>query len=113
MPVSDWSETIMVADLLDEPIFSDEIDSLTDQVAAMDALPNVVVNLSTVTFLNSSNIAQLLKLHEYIENRDGLMRLCSVNDRIMAVLTVTGLDRLFDIEDDVASALASIQIGSV
>ena len=63
-----------------------------------------------VSYLNSSNIAQLLKLRKKLLNASARLRVCAVSDAVWSVLLITGLDKIFDFTDDVATSLASLQI---
>ena len=110
MPIQNWSDNILLGDLQDDPVFTDDMAGLTDQIQANPA-SDVVLNLSGVTYLNSSNIAKLLKLRKLVcvSNRRRL-KLCGVNTHVWGVFLVTGLDKVFEFTDDVAMALASVQI---
>ncbi len=108
---SEWSEDIAIAELSDEPAFSEEIGALIDRVAeASGRVPHVVLNLAAVTYLNSSNIAQLLKLRQDLAKEGRRMRLCSVNDDVWSVMMVTGLDKVFQFAPDPMTALAGLQL---
>ncbi len=112
MPLQEWSETTLIAEMTDEPTFSEDFDSLMIRLdAAGDGVPDVIVNLLGVTRLNSSNLSQLLRLRKRILSHDRRLRICSVGDSIWSVFIVTGLEQLFDFTDDVATSLASLQIG--
>jgi anti-anti-sigma factor len=110
MPIQNWSENILVVELQDDPVFTDDMASLIDQIQG-NPESDVVLNLSGVTYLNSSNIAKLLKLRKQVcvSNRRRL-KLCGVNTHVWGVFLVTGLDKVFEFTDDVAMALASVQI---
>ena len=110
MPIQNWSESILVVELQDDPVFTDDMAVLTDQLASTPE-SDVVLNLSGVSYLNSSNIAKLLKLRKLVcvTNRRRL-KLCGVNTHVWGVFLVTGLDKVFEFTDDVAMALASVQI---
>lgn len=111
MAINDWSEDITIAELNDEPNFSEEVNTLLSRLdQSEDNLPDVIVDLKDVTFLNSSNIAQLLRLRQIVHSSSGRLRICSVNDQVWTMLILTGLDKLFDFTDDVATSLASLQI---
>ena len=73
-------------------------------------MPDVVVNLAEVDYLNSSNIAQLLRLRKRLAAGGARLRVCSVRDQVWGVLLVTGLDKLFDFHDATATAIASLQL---
>ena len=111
MPIKNWSEDILLAELQDDPNFSDDVNALLDQ---LDSNPdqNVVLDFSSVSFLNSSNIAKLLKLRKTVTiNNQRKLKLCGINTHVWGVFLVTGLDNVFEYADDVASGLASIQLG--
>ena len=108
----DWSEDIAVANLSDEPALSEELSSLVQRVetADPDGTPNVVLNFGDVTYLNSSNIAQLLRMRTLLSGAGRRMKLCSVDDKVWSVFMVTGLDKVFDFTENPAAAIASLQL---
>jgi len=108
MTIQEWSDDIIVVDLADDPQFTDEISALMDKLEA-DA-KNVVLNFSAVGFVNSSNIAKLLRLRKLMISTDRKLILCDVNTQVWGVLLVTGLDKIFDYTNDVSTALAMMQI---
>ncbi len=111
MPLQQWSDSILIAELTDEPMFSEEFETLMRQLEDKDnATPDVIVDLKGVTYLNSSNIAQLLRLRKKLESAERRLRLCSIGDRVWSVMLITGLDKLFEFLDDVSTSLASLQI---
>lgn len=110
MTVQQWSDNILVADLQDDPAFSDDLMSLTDQLSANSSL-DVVLDFSQVNYLNSSNIAKLLKLRKIVSvNNRRKLKLTGVNTHVWGVFLVTGLEKLFEFADDVSGGLASVQI---
>ena len=109
MGIQEWSDDITVVDLGDDPQFTDEISALMDKLEA--GPKNVVLNFGAVGFVNSSNIAKLLRLRKMMIGSDHKLVLCDVNTQVWGVLLVTGLDKIFDYTNDVATALAKLQIG--
>ncbi len=112
MPIVEWSEQVLVADLLNEPMLSDDLMALAERLESSDRCPDVVLNFLAVGFLNSSNISQLLRVREVLRTGGGRLCLCSVNPSIASVFEVTHLDRLFHQEADTASALAALQMAT-
>ena len=111
MPIEAWSDEITIAELADEPAFSEDMASLMQKLDAnADSIPDMIVNLSSVTYLNSSNIAQMLRLRKKLNTDGRNMRICAVEDQVWGVLMITGLDKIFDFTDDVTTALASLQL---
>ncbi len=110
MAIQNWSDDIIVAELADDPAFTDEMGALVDQ---MDAHPcDVVLNFSAVDFLNSSNLAKLLRLRKILVANDRRLVLCAINSQVWGVFLVTGLDKIFDCTDETATALATVQLTS-
>jgi anti-anti-sigma factor len=109
----DWSAHIVIASLEDEPALSDELSALCERLeqTPLGESPAVVLNFTDVTYLNSSNIAQLLRIRRRLDEASRGLRLCSVPDPVWSVMLITGLDKVFDFAPDPATAIASIQIG--
>ncbi len=111
MPINDWSDDITIAELTDEPGFSEDISALMRRLDREEGAPDFILDLKGVTYLNSSNIAQLLRLRKGVITAGRRMRICSVPDPVWGVLMVTGLDKILDFTDDVSTSLASLQLG--
>ncbi len=109
---SDWSDDILVCDLSDEPELSDELNELYNRLVELPTgqAKGVVLDLSGVTYLNSSNIAQMLRLRKVLTEGDRALRLCSVADAVWSIMLLTGLDKVFTFMPDKATAIASLQI---
>ena len=110
MTNENWSEDIILAEFADDPQYTDEAAALADRLSENPA--NVVLNLGAVTFLNSSNIARLLRLRKQLINAGKKLIICGVNDQVWGVFLVTGLDKIFEMTNDVATALASMQLST-
>ncbi len=106
---TDWSDTIAIAELQDEPALSEELNGLIQRTTA-GAAPHVVLNMAGVTYLNSSNIAQLLKLRQNLGKQGRRLKMCLVNDQVWSVMLVTGLDKVFHFAPDPLTALAGLQL---
>lgn len=138
MPI-DWSDDIVLVDFSDEPEFSEEMSALFERlriggggaggkaagevemkpsgdisakraIEPADAAPNIVLNFGSVSYLNSSHLASLLRLRKRIAEGGGLLVLCAMNDNLRDVLHHTGLDRIFQFAPDTMTALASVQL---
>lgn len=109
---SDWSDSIVICDLSDEPELSDEMADLYNRLTKAEPgrTPDVVLNLEGVSYLNSSNIAQFLRVRRRLIECERSMRLCSVADGVWSIMLLTGLDKVFEFASDKATAIASLQI---
>ena len=122
MPLTDWSERIIIVELFDEPALSEDLEGICQRLDALDAAPvarraavdgeapDVILNMQGVTYLNSSNIAQLLRLRKKLILLKTRLRVCCVNDSVWSLMLSTGLDAVFTFNDDVPTALASLQL---
>ena len=114
MPLNAWNEDILIAELDNEPLFSEDMDNLhrrLEETARDEApLPNIIVDLKSVTTVNSSNLGALLKLRTTLNQADKRLVVCSVTDGVWTALLATGLDRVFTFNDDVTTALARLQM---
>ena len=121
MPINGWSDSIQIAELQNDPSFAEDMATLaaTYQRAADDLRAgradgrtrDLVLDMRHVQFLNSSNIAQLLRVRKLVGLAGAQVRICSVSDRIWGILLATDLDRIFDFSEDVTTALAAMQMG--
>ncbi len=109
MPIQQWSDQIVLADLGNDPLFTDELNSLTEQLER-DPPKDVVLDMQAVTYVNSSNIAKLLRLRKTTIAKDRRVFLAGISTQVWGILLVTGLDKIFDVADDTASALTALQM---
>jgi anti-anti-sigma factor len=110
--MTDWSDDILITELADEPALSDELAALIQRVVETEdrRVPNVVLNFAAVTYLNSSNLAQMLRVRKRLQQCGRRLTLCSVADQVRSVIAITGLDKVFPIAPDPMTALAELQI---
>ena len=109
MPVENWSDTVIVAHLADDPQFSE--DMLSIEAAIAHGGKNAVLDFAAIHFLNSSNLARLLKLRKQIHGTENRLMLCSIASPVWSTFLVTGLDKVFDFSASVPNALATLQMG--
>jgi anti-anti-sigma factor len=111
MALTDWSENVIVADLADEPHLSEDLGALIARLEVAKSPLHVVLDMSKVTYLTSSNLAQLIQTRKFAMATGGSLHLCGVVDAVWSILLMTGLDRLFKFCEDVSTGLAAAQLG--
>jgi anti-anti-sigma factor len=112
MSVEQWSERVLIGELADDPQFTDDMTQILEQCAQTPQL-DVLLNFAHVNYLNSSNIAKLLKVRKQVAiSNERKLILCGVSRQVWGVFLVTGLDRIFEIVEDVPSGLALLQLKS-
>ena len=71
---------------------------------------DVVVNFAGVGFVNSSNVALMLRLRKKMILLDRRLVLSDITSQVWGVFEVTGLDKIFEFTKDVSTALAIAQL---
>ncbi len=112
MPVQRWSERIWVAQVARDPAFTEELDSLLVAMSGRSPAPSVVVDLSGVEYVNSANLAQLLKLRKQLVDAESQLRIAAPPNQVWAVFLATGLDKVFHFAESTSTALAELQMTS-
>ncbi len=67
----------------------------------------LLLNFSSVDFLSSAALGKLITLEKKVKANDGVLKLSNIRPEIYEVFAITKLNRLFDIKDDEADALAA------
>jgi anti-sigma B factor antagonist len=68
---------------------------------------NLLLNFSALDFLSSEALGKLITLDRLVKKQHGQLKLSNIRPCIFEVFTLTRLNRLFDIRDDEADALAA------
>ncbi len=108
MPVEKWSDNVVVAHLADDPQFTEDLLSIEDSTAGGNC--DVVLDFAAVHFINSSNLARLLKLRKNMISTQRRLVFCSISTQVWGTYLVTGLDKVFEFSDNVPTALATLQM---
>jgi len=108
MAIEKWSERVSIAHLAGDPQMSDDLQALYEQAGQSPF--DVVLDLGSVRYINSSHLARLLKLRKQMITAGGRLMLCAVDPQVWSTFLVTGLDKVFEFSDAVPTALATLQI---
>jgi len=96
-------------ELLDEPDFSEDTDTLILKLReGNEPFPNVIVDLQNVATLNSSNLGALIEIKKILQTKDRRMVICNISDPIWSTMLATGLDQVFEFIEDTTTALLLI-----
>ncbi len=71
----------------------------------------ILLNLQEVVFVDSAGVGELVRIHTSLHSRGGQLKLVNPSRNVHALLRITKLDQVFDIEQDEASALNSLRQG--
>ena len=71
-----------------------------------------VVDMSNITFLDSSGLHTIVAIWRDVAALDGQMKLCRMDPSVRTVFELTGINRVLEIYDTEEEALASIGVGA-
>jgi len=77
------------------------------QLAEDDNRKKLLLNFVSVEFLSSAALGKLITLDKKVKARGGRLKLSNIRPEIYEVFAITKLNKLFDIKDDEADALAA------
>ena len=91
-----------------------DINSSPDIKKSFDKLlvkktPKIVINLSKVSYVDSSGLATLVEILKNMRSYGGRMRLTNLSSKVKSLFEITKLDKLFEImaeEEDAISTFA-------
>ena len=65
----------------------------------------LVIDLSSVTYVDSASIGCLMDIYRLIHERSGAVKLAGVQPRVETMISMTGVHKLIDIHREEAAAL--------
>jgi anti-anti-sigma factor len=77
------------------------------QLVEEDHKTRLLLNFQQVEFLSSAALGKLITLDKKVKAHGGKMKLSNIRPEIYEVFAITKLNKLFDIKDDEADALAA------
>jgi anti-sigma B factor antagonist len=89
-------------DIYTAPRLRERIIQLAD-----DGMRHMVVDLQGVEFMDSTGLSVLVAGLKRLKENDGVLALVVTREPVLRILSITGLDRVFPIYDEVAAATAS------
>ena len=87
------------------PILSEFASTVTSLIGAGDR--KVLLDLSSVTYVDSATIGCLMDLYRQATAAGGTLKLAGVQKRVETMLTMTGAQNFLEIHPDEASAVRS------
>lgn len=77
------------------------------QLVEKEGRTRLLLNFATVDFLSSAALGKLITLDKKVKAKAGTLKLSNIRPEIYEVFMITNLNKLFDIKDDEADALAA------
>ena len=69
--------------------------------------PKIIVNLSKVTYVDSSGLATLVEVLKNMRSYGGKLRLTNMSSKVKSLFEITKLEKLFEIIADEAEAIST------
>ena len=77
------------------------------QLVEKDRREKILLNFSSVEFLSSAALGKLITMDKKVKAGGGMLKLSNIKPEIYEVFAITKLNRLFDIKEEEADALAA------
>ncbi|MDD5064901.1 MAG: STAS domain-containing protein [Phycisphaerae bacterium] len=88
----------------DVQLLQDSIMSVIEQAERI----NLILDFCNVRFLSSAVLGLLIRISKKVYERDGQLKLCSIDPKIYKIFKITRLTKIFDIYKDIESATESL-----
>lgn len=69
----------------------------------------LIIDFMNVKFLTSSVLGLLIRISKKVYEKNGCLRLCSINPKIQEVFKITRLDKIFEIFPDWQDAMVGLK----
>jgi anti-sigma B factor antagonist len=79
-----------------------------DALPLIDGTANVVIDLATVEFIDSSGVGLLVTLFKTVRGRGRRTAFGALRPEVRRVMEIIKLDRIFELHPDVASAVRAL-----
>ena len=108
----EYAENATIVTFVDEKIL-EEMDIQALQASVMSVVEeaeriNLVLDFCNVQFLSSAVLGLLMRISKKVYEKEGQLKLCNISSRIYEIFKITRLNKIFDICEDVDSAIESL-----
>ena len=109
MSIQNWSDDIVLVNLVKEPNISNELQAVTGMVTNKGGF-DVVIDFADIEIITSSSISKFLTLREHLTASGHHLVFSLVSPRVKKIFAITGLDKIFSFVGDQFVALAGLQL---
>ena len=108
----EYGEEATIVTFTDEKILEEkDIQALQESVMSVieqSERINLILDFCNVRFLSSAVLGLLIRISKKVYERDGRLSLCNISPKIYEIFKITRLTKIFDIYQDVESAVESL-----
>jgi anti-sigma B factor antagonist len=110
----EYAENATIVTFTDEKILEEkDVQALQESIMSVIEQAeriNLILDFCNVRFLSSAVLGLLIRISKKVYERDGQLKLCSINPNIYKIFKITRLTKIFDIYQDIESAVESLSI---
>lgn len=109
----EYAENATIVTFTDEKILEEKDlqalqESIVSVIESASSGINLILDFCNVRFLSSAVLGLLIRISKRVYERDGQLKLCSITPRIYKIFKITRLTKIFDIYQDIESAVESL-----
>ena len=87
---------------------SNSLKKSTKEKVKKEDINKLILDLKAVPYLDSSGIGFIISLLKFMREREGVLVITNLNDKVKRVCELTKLDEIIDIYENIEKALASL-----
>ena len=110
----EYAENATIVTFTDEKILEEKhVQALQESIMSVIEQAeriNLILDFCNVRFLSSAVLGLLIRISKKVYERDGQLKLCSINPKIYKIFKITRLTKIFDMYQDIESAVESLSI---
>jgi len=110
----EYAENATIVTFTDEKILEEkEVQALQESIMSVIEQAeriNLILDFCNVRFLSSAVLGLLIRISKKVYERDGQLKLCGINPNIYKIFKITRLTKIFDMYQDIESAVESLSI---
>ena len=81
------------------------VKQVREMIDHMDSSQRLVLDLQHISHSDSSGLATLIAAQKEVQKHDVSLTLCGIGEKLLAVLHLTGIEKIFEVKKDVAAAI--------
>lgn len=91
---------------------SEDVRKKLDEILLKENSKHMIVNLDSLSFMDSSGIGVLLGRYKLLKSKGGKLILCQISKPVHKLLELSGLFKIIDVYDEEVDALSSLEVVS-
>ena len=104
-------DKVMVLELSGKIMGGPDFDKFKNEIASVveGGYKNVILDMSGVPWINSTGLGILITGYHSVKAADGVMKICSVKERVLSIFYISQLQNIFDVYATRDEALSAVE----